>query len=61
MKFERLEAIGEEEKCSDHSNPQKPAAKVVLQELFELLEDYGPVWFTKENRARALAALQERP
>jgi len=32
-------------------------AKVVLGELFELLEGYGPVWYTKDHHDRALAAL----
>jgi hypothetical protein len=29
----------------------------VLRELFELLEDYAPAWYTEENHTRALAAL----
>jgi hypothetical protein len=29
----------------------------VLRELFELLEDYAPVWYTEENHNRVLAAL----
>jgi hypothetical protein len=29
----------------------------VLRELFELLEDYAPAWYTEENHDRALAAL----
>lgn len=36
-------------------NPITPAA--VLQELFELLEDYSPIWYTQENHDRAVAAL----
>jgi len=31
----------------------------VLKELFELLEDYGPVWYTEENHDRAVAALAQ--
>ena len=34
-----------------------PAA--VLKELFELLEDYAPVWYTEENHDRAVAALAQ--
>jgi hypothetical protein len=30
----------------------------VLRELFELLEDYSPVWYTEENHQRAIAALR---
>ena len=29
----------------------------VLRELFELLEDYAPAWYTEETHNRALAAL----
>ena len=32
----------------------------VLRELFELLEDYSPVWYTEENHNRAVAALKGR-
>jgi len=31
----------------------------VLKELFELLEDYAPVWYTEENHNRAVAALAQ--
>ncbi len=41
---------------------RKPVAVVnpatVLRELFELLEDYSPVWYTEENHYRAVAALK---
>jgi hypothetical protein len=30
----------------------------VLLELFELLEDYSPVWYTDDNHHRAVAALR---
>jgi hypothetical protein len=33
--------------------------KDVLKELFDLLEDYAPAWFTEEHRNRAAIALQE--
>lgn len=29
----------------------------VLHELFDLLEDYGPVWYTQETHDRAFQAL----
>jgi hypothetical protein len=35
-------------------------AKTVLEELFVLLEDYGPAWYTEEHHNRALNALLER-
>jgi hypothetical protein len=34
--------------------------KVALEELFALLEDYGPIWYTEEHRKRALKALRAR-
>jgi hypothetical protein len=37
-----------------------PSRETVLKELFILLEDYSPVWYTKEHRDRAIAALLER-
>lgn len=33
---------------------------MVLRELFELLEDYGPSWYTEELHNRVTAALLER-
>jgi hypothetical protein len=33
--------------------------KVVLEELFELLEDYGPGWYTEDHHNRAVAALRK--
>lgn len=35
-------------------------AKTVLEELFVLLEDYGPMWYTQEHHDRAVSALLER-
>jgi hypothetical protein len=31
--------------------------RAVLEELFLLLEDYAPVWYTQEHHDRAVAAL----
>jgi hypothetical protein len=31
--------------------------KAVLEELFVLLEEYGPQWYTEEHHNRAVAAL----
>jgi len=31
--------------------------KAVLEELFSLLEEYGPSWYTEEHRDRAVSAL----
>lgn len=30
-----------------------------LRELFELLEDYSPMWYTEETRERAMSALRQ--
>ena len=35
-------------------------AKTVLEELFVLLEDYGPAWYTEEHHNRAVNALLGR-
>jgi hypothetical protein len=40
--------------------PHTPAeASAVLRELFELLEDYAPIWYTEDLHNRAAAALGE--
>jgi len=47
---------------SDETNKQVPCnaeCKIVadvFMELFELLEEYGPVWYTEQHYRRALAA-----
>ncbi len=33
--------------------------KDVLKELFDLLEDYAPAWYTEEHRSRVAIAMQE--
>jgi hypothetical protein len=49
---------------SKSSSPKAPGMPidqhVVLKELFELLEDYAPIWYTKELHDRAVAALLQR-
>jgi hypothetical protein len=46
------------------SSPEPPEMPVnqhaVLKELFELLEDYAPTWYTQEIHDRAVAALVQR-
>jgi hypothetical protein len=32
-------------------------ARIVLEELFALLEDYAPVWYKRKHHDRAIAAL----
>ena len=36
---------------------QAPSPRAVFEELFQLLEDYAPRWYTEEHRNRAVAAL----
>jgi hypothetical protein len=31
--------------------------RIVFEELFTLLEDYAPVWYTQQHHDRAVAAL----
>ncbi len=42
-------------KLTDARNSTNP--KVVLKEVFELLEEYGPVWYTEELYNRMKTAL----
>ena len=42
----------------DQRRPSGP--KAILEDLYELLEEYGPSWYTKEHHDRALAALLDR-
>jgi len=37
-----------------------PSQRVVLEELFKLLEDYAPAWYSEEHHNRAVAALLGR-
>ena len=37
-----------------------PSTRMVLEEVFELLEDYAPIWYTEEQHDRILAALRYR-
>ncbi len=63
MKRKRATVVAIHE--NSHPGPPRlvPSPLVVLQELFELLEEYAPVWYTEELHERAMAALSagERP
>jgi hypothetical protein len=37
-----------------------PSVRTVLEEVFELLEDYAPLWYTEAHHDRILAALRAR-
>jgi hypothetical protein len=43
----------------DTGAPRRPraTARVVLEEMFELLEDYAPTWYTEEHHNRIVEAL----
>lgn len=67
MEAERLESIDTEsvdggkmvyidEYFRKYVNPM-----VALRELYELLEAYSPMWYTRETRVLARAALREWP
>ena len=43
-----------------HTPVKAPSPRTVLEELFILLEDYAPVWYTDEHHDRALAALLQQ-
>jgi len=38
-----------------------PTTREVLEELFQLLEDYAPTWYTEKHHNRAVSALLGRP
>jgi hypothetical protein len=46
---------------NDGNKPSVVNPTAVLRELFELLEDYGPAWYTQETHERAFAALVQGP
>jgi hypothetical protein len=58
---ESKELIPELKLARNRTRPKNVlSAQTVLRELFLLLEDYAPVWYTKEHHDRAIAALIER-
>jgi hypothetical protein len=40
-------------------HPQPESSDAVLRELFELLQDYAPAWYTEEHHNRLAAAIGE--
>jgi hypothetical protein len=60
---EGREAVNEgytigENKIRNKEQPQAANPSDMLVELFELLEDYAPLWYTEQHHNRALAALR---
>ena len=46
--------------ASAPKEPTAPSVRTVLEEVFQLLEDYGPLWYTEKHHDRILAALLNR-
>lgn len=42
----------------DEARPANPMS--ILKDLFELLEEYAPAWYTEEHHNRTIAALLNR-
>lgn len=51
------EATGSHREKSDASPAQLESIAEVFRELFNLLEQYAPVWYTEEHHKRAVGAL----
>jgi hypothetical protein len=58
MRFE----VAQQSKFVPSPAPAKRVSqtRIVLEELFILLEDYGPAWYTEEHHDRVVGALLER-
>ncbi len=60
MTVERLDLVDSQRKETSEIHADAPTAREVLQELFLLLEDYAPTWYTEEHHNRAIGALRRR-
>jgi hypothetical protein len=60
MNFNHREGTNVEAEYCDSGYHEATRPTIVLRKLFELLEDYGPPWYTQEYHDRAVAALQGR-
>jgi len=51
--------IEDQKRTNNHDKREVSTTNPIdlLQELFNLLEDYGPLWYTKETRDRVLRIL----
>ncbi len=57
----QTEVFAQTDSASTATQPAKSSnSMAVLEELFVLLEDYAPAWYTAEHHNRALAALLGR-
>jgi hypothetical protein len=60
MSVERLDLADSHRNENPELQAGTPTAREVLEELFLLLEEYAPAWYTEEHHNRALAALLRR-
>ena len=60
MTVERLDLTDTQRKDASEIHADAPTAREVLEELFLLLEDYAPTWYSEEHHNRAIAALRRR-
>jgi hypothetical protein len=58
MHFEVAQNLNVASNPMHAKNPSQ--ATTVLEELFVLLEDYAPAWYTQEHHDRAVRALLDR-
>jgi hypothetical protein len=61
MKAHRLEACCGEEIVAIDKYIRTVSPVAALRALYEMLEDYGPMWYTEEAHDLACAALGEPP
>jgi len=49
--------IGNNKAITSIDKHRPASTQTVLRELYELLEDYAPAWYTEEHHTRVAAAL----
>jgi len=59
MKANRLDSTNVAEMMPTNARQRTVSPVVALRALYELLEDYGPMWYTEEVHNLASAALGE--
>jgi hypothetical protein len=60
MNVEHLDRMSISTLETEANAPCAPTQRAVLEELYKLLEEYAPAWYTEEHHNRALAALLGR-
>ncbi len=61
MSRDKLELVKSNRDVSNIDQNNSQFSETVLRELFQLLEDYSPMWYTEKHHSRAAAALGLRP